>query len=137
MDGFWPQISPILPTGASHNDVNQSKYAVPSPTQTYVSITSHSGGHRRVSGELLNDFWTTYPKSAHFYPQISPILSTGASHNDEKQSEYAGACPNQTYIPITTHFGGHTRVSGELLNNFGASAPKLVIFSPNFTLFFL
>ena len=66
VDNFWPQISPIFPTGASHYNENQSQYAVRSPNQTYVSITSHLGGHRRVSGELLNDSWTTYLISVHF-----------------------------------------------------------------------
>ena len=66
IDDFWPMILPIYPTGASRNDAIQSKYAVPFQTQTYVSITSHFGGHRQVSGDLLSDFWPNYPKSAHF-----------------------------------------------------------------------
>ena len=110
MDDFWPKISLILPTGASHNDVNQSQYAVPSPTQTYVSITYHFGGHMRVSGELLNDFGTFISKVPFLATNITPYLSTRALHNDGKQSKYAGACPNQTCIPVTTHFGRHQDV---------------------------
>ena len=65
------------------------------------------------------------------------LFFIGASHNDGKQPKSAGACPNQTYKPVTTHSGGDAQVSGELLSNFVASAPKLVIFSPNFTHFVL
>ena len=85
----------------------------------------------------MSGFCRTSPKIDDLWPQISRILPTGASHNDENQSKYAVASLTQTYVPITFHLGGHTRVSGKLLNNFGASAPILGIFSPNFTHFVL
>ena len=78
-DDFWPQISPILPTGVSQNDKNYSKYVFNSSRQTYLPITDHFGGQRRVFGKLLIDFWNTIPIFDGFLPQVLPILPTGAS----------------------------------------------------------
>ena len=84
-DPFWPQISPILATGASYNDKNQSRYVFTSSKQNYLPITNHFGGLKRVSDELFGDLWITSPKFNDFWSQISPMLPTGASHNDKKQ----------------------------------------------------
>ena len=55
---------------------NHTKYIFASSKQTYLSTTNHFGELKRVSGELLSDFWTTSPKFDHFWPQILPILPT-------------------------------------------------------------
>ena len=55
-DNFWPQISPILPTGTSDSDKNHSKYPFTSSKQTHLPITNHFGELKRVSGKLLSDF---------------------------------------------------------------------------------
>ena len=69
-DHFGPQILPILPTGASDNDKNHSKYLFTSSKQTYLPITNHFGELKRVSGKLLSDFWSTSPKFDQFGPKF-------------------------------------------------------------------
>ena len=71
---FGPQISPFLPTRASHNDTNQSKYALTGWNQTYLPITTHFGTNRLVFGKLLSDFWSTSPKIEDFLaPRFRPF----------------------------------------------------------------
>ena len=125
MNNSWSQSSPILPTGASYNNKNHSKYVISSSNQTYLPISNHFGGHRRVFGKLLSDFCSNSPKFDNFWPQISPILPTGASYNDKTMSKYVSTSSNQTYLSITTHFGGHGRVIGELLSDFWSTSPKI------------
>ena len=98
---------------SSYNDKNQSKYVASSSNQTYLPITINFGGHRRLSSTLLSYFWSTSPNNDEFWPHISPILLSGASYNDKNQSKYVVSSSNQTYLPITTHFGGHRRFSGK------------------------
>ena len=95
-DDFSPQISPILPSGPSQNDINQSDYVIVMSNQTFLRITTHFGRHRRVFGKLLSDFWSTGHKNDDFWPQISPILPTGTSKNEVNQSQYVIAMSNQT-----------------------------------------
>ena len=40
-----------------------------------------------------------------FCLHISPFLPTGTSHKERNQSKYAVTGWNQTYLPMTTHFG--------------------------------
>ena len=122
---FGPHISPILPTGALHNDINQSKYAVTGWNQTYLSITTHFGEHTRVLGKLLSDFWSNTPKTDDFCPQISPFSPNGASQNSRNQSKYAVTGWNQTYLSMTTHFGEHSGVFCKSLNGFWGNSPKI------------
>ena len=129
-DDFLPQISPILPTGASNNDKNHFKYGFTSSKQNYLPITDHFGGLKRVSDKLLSDFWSTSSKFDDFLPQISPILPTGTSHNDKNHSKWVSTSWKQTYLPITNHFGGHRRVSGKLLSDFWSTSPKFDDFLP-------
>ena len=104
---FLPQISPFLPSRGSHNDTNQSKYVLTSSNKTYLAITNHFGGSRRVFGKLLWDFWSTSPLIDDFWPQILPYLPTGATHNETNQSKYVLTSSNQTYLAITNHLGGY------------------------------
>ena len=53
-----------------------------------------------------------------------PELLTGASYNDRNQSIYVVTSSNQTYLPITTHFGGYRGFSGKLLSDFWSTRPK-------------
>ena len=86
---FGPQISPFLPTRASHNDRNQSKYALTGLNQTYLPITTLFGANRLVFGKLLSVFGAPAPKLMIFGPQISPFSPTGALYNDRNHSNYA------------------------------------------------
>ena len=126
----WPLISPILPTGASYNDENHSKYVFSSSKQTYLPITNHFGGHRWVSGKLLSNFWSTSQKFDDFWQRISPILPTGASHNDKNHSKYVFTSSKQPYLPVTNHFGGLKRDSDELWSDFWSTSPKFDGFWP-------
>ena len=134
-DGFLPQNSAILPIGVSHNDKKHSKHAFYSSKQTYLPITNHFGGHRGVPGKLLCDFWSTSPKFDDFWPQISPILPTGAPPNDKKHSKYVLNLSKQTYLSITNHFGGLRRVYCKILIDFWSTSPKSTNFGPKFRLF--
>ena len=62
IDDFRPQNSPFLPTGASHNESNQSKYVLTLSNQTFLAITNRFGGYRRVFGKLLSEFWSISPQ---------------------------------------------------------------------------
>ena len=65
---FGPQIASFYPTGASHNDKNQSKYLVTAWNRTYIPIATHFSEHRRVFGKLLSDFWSASPKMEDILP---------------------------------------------------------------------
>ena len=125
-----PTHSGLIPTEALHYDINQSKYVITSSNQTYLAITNHFGGYRRVFGKLLSDFWSTSPKIDDFWPQISPFLPTGASHNDTDQSKYVLTSSNQTYLAITNHFDRYWRVFVKLLGDFWSTSPQIDDFDP-------
>ena len=93
-------------------------------------MTTHFGENRLVFGQLLSDFWSTSPKIEDFYPQISPFLPTGASQNDRNQSKYAVTGWNQSYIPMTTHFGEHRRLFGKLLSDFSRNSSSTSPLAP-------
>ena len=135
IDDCWPQISPILPTTASYNHINQLNYVLTASNQTYLLITTHFSQYKRVFGVLLSDFWSTSPKIDDSWPQISPILPTTASYNNINQLKYVLTSSNQTYLLITTHFSRYRRVFGKLLSEFWSTSPKIVIFGPKFHLF--
>ena len=69
-------------------------------------------------------------------PQISPFLPTGASQNDRNQSKYAVTGWNQSYIPMTTHFGEHRRLFGKLLSDSSKNSPIIEDFGPRFRPFY-
>ena len=56
IDDSWPQLSPIFFTRVSYNDINQSKYVLPSSNQTYLLLTTHFSRYRRVFGKLSSVF---------------------------------------------------------------------------------
>ena len=70
IEDFWPHILPILPTGASSNDVNLSKYVINLSNQTYLPIIIRFGGHGGVFCKILSDFWSTSPQIDDFDPKF-------------------------------------------------------------------
>ena len=52
----------FLPIGASNDGRNQSKHAVTEWNQILLLITIRFGGHKRVFGKFLSDFWRTSPR---------------------------------------------------------------------------
>ena len=54
---------------------------------TYLPIITRFGGHGGVICKILSDFGAPATKIDVFWPQISPILPTGASNNDENHAK--------------------------------------------------
>ena len=131
----WPQISPLLPTTASYNHINQLKYVLISSNQTYLLITTHFSQYKRVFGMLLSDFWSSSPKIDDCWPQISLILLNRDSYNDINQSKYVLTSSNQTYLLISIHFSRYRWFLGKLLSEFWSTSQIIVLFGPKFHLF--
>ena len=90
-------------------------------------------------GESLINHWVIFGAPAPilkiFCLHISPFLSTGASQNDRYLSKYAVTGWNQSYIPMTTHFGKHRRLFGKLLSDFSKNSSSTSPLGPQKPLF--
>ena len=96
-----------------------------SSDKTLLKIHISLGGHRNFSWKYhFVVFLSTSLQYKVFGPHILPILPTGALHSDKKHSKYVLTSSNQSYIPITYHFGRHRRVFGKLLIDFWSISPK-------------
>ena len=81
-------------------------------------------------GELFSGFWSSSPTIGDFWPQISAILLPAAWQNCKRLVKYVVSLSNQTYLPMTTRFGGQRVVFGELFSGFWTSSPKIGDFWP-------
>ena len=91
-------------------------------------------------GECLINYWVIFGAPAPILKisclHISPFVHNGASYNDRNQSKYAVTGWNQTYLPITTHFGEHRRLFGKLLSDSSRNSPIIEDFGPRFRPFY-
>ena len=127
---FWPQISAIFLPAAWQNCKRLAKYVVTLSNQTYLPIITRFGVQRHVFGELFSGFWSSSPTIGDFWPQISAILLPAAWQNCKRLVKYVVSLSNQTYLPMTTRFGGQRVVFGELFSGFWTSSPKIGDFWP-------